>query len=121
MKSADITQYLTLRNALLAERASIQARLQEIATALDERGPATAATATAGGKRTFSAATKAKMAAAQRARWASKRAGKAPAPVAAPKAKRKMSAEGRARIIAATKARWAKIRAAKAKAPAGGK
>ncbi|MEY4198343.1 MAG: hypothetical protein RLZZ265_83 [Verrucomicrobiota bacterium] len=122
MKSADISQYLSLRNALLAERASLQARLQEIATALDEGSRATSK-ASAGGRRVFSAATKAKMAASQRARWAAKLAGKAPASAVAPKAKakRKLSAEGRAKIIAATKARWAKVRAAKAKAAAGGK
>lgn len=121
MKSADITKYLTLRKALLAERASLEARLQEIATALDA-GSQIAAQASPGGRRVFSAATKAKMAASQRARWAAKLGRKSPTPAAAaPKAKRKLSAEGRARIIAATKARWAKVRAAKAKAGTGGK
>jgi hypothetical protein len=57
--------------------------------------------------RTVSAAGKARMAAAQRARWAS---AKDPA-----KPKRKLSAAGRARIAAAQKARWAKIKAAKNK------
>ena len=121
MKSADISQFLILRKNLLAERARLQARLQEIATALDGAADP-AAKATRGGKRVFSAATKAKMAASQRARWAAKLAGKSPAPAAAaPKAKRSISAEGRAKIIAATKARWARVRAAKAKAGTGGK
>jgi hypothetical protein len=56
-------------------------------------------------RRKMSAAGKARIAAAQRARWA-KVKGQA-------KPKRKMSAAGRARIVAAQKARWAKIRAAK--------
>jgi hypothetical protein len=53
-----------------------------------------------------SAAGKARMAAAQRARWA-KAKGKTK--------KRKLSAAGRAAIGAAQKARWAKLRAAKKK------
>jgi hypothetical protein len=63
-----------------------------------------------GGKasgRKVSAAGKARMAAAQRARWATVK-GQA-------KPKRKLSAAGRAAIAAAQKARWAKIRAAKKK------
>jgi len=74
------------------------------------------------GKR--SAAARAKMAAAQKARWAKVKAKTSPATPAAPapekKKKRKMSPEGKARIIAAQKARWAKKRAAaETKAPAG--
>jgi hypothetical protein len=66
------------------------------------------------GKR--SAATRARMAAAQRARWAAKNNGASePATVHAaessPKKKRTMSAEARARIAAAQKARWAKKKA----------
>ena len=64
-------------------------------------------------KRTFSAASKAKMAAAQKARWAKKN-GTAPAAVEAPvvKKKRTISPEGLARIAAAQKARWAKVKKA---------
>jgi hypothetical protein len=61
------------------------------------------------GKR--SAATRAKMAAAQKARWAKKlgKAAPAVAPAAkAPKKKRTMSPEARAKIAAAQRARWAK-------------
>ena len=60
-------------------------------------------------KRQMSAASRAKIAAAQKARWA-KAKGK-PAKQAQPK-RRKMSAAGRARISAAAKARWAKAKAA---------
>lgn len=51
-----------------------------------------------------SAATRARMAAAQRARWANRR-GKTPAK--AKRGRRKISAAGRARIAAAARARWA--------------
>ena len=76
-------------------------------------------------KRGMSAAGKARIAAAQKLRWAKVHAAKAkPAAKAMVKSvvaakpatkKRKMSPEGRARIIAAAKARWAKVRAAKKK------
>ena len=64
-----------------------------------------------GGKprRGMSAAGQARVAAAQRKRWAAlKKADATPA-----KAKRKMSAAGRKRIIEATRKRWAAWRAAK--------
>ncbi len=66
------------------------------------------------GKR--SAAARAKMAAAQKARWAKLRQGGAKAssvaaPAKAPRKKRTMSPEARARIAAAQRARWAKQKA----------
>ena len=62
----------------------------------------------------MSAAGKAKIAAAQKARWAKIKAAK-PATKAAMPAKKKfaMSAAAKAKISAAAKARWAKIKAAK--------
>jgi len=69
-------------------------------------------------KRIISAASRRKMALAQKARWA--RAGKGSHPEKAVSdsapVKRVISAAGRKRIAAATKARWAKFRAAKKKA-----
>jgi hypothetical protein len=77
-------------------------------------------------KRGMSAAGKARVVAAQKARWAKIKAAKTSiAPTAKPVAKAggvakpagrkgKISPEGMARIIAATKARWAKVKAAKA-------
>jgi hypothetical protein len=59
---------------------------------------------------TISAAGRARIAAAQRARWAKVKGRKAPA---AKKGKRRMSAAGRAAISRAAKARWAKYNAAK--------
>jgi hypothetical protein len=78
--------------------------------------PASAAPAVKDGRKgKRSAATIAKMKAAQKARWAAKN-GAAPAavetPVVTTKKKRTMSPEARARIAAAQKARWAKFRKA---------
>ena len=62
-------------------------------------------------RRKMSAAGRAKIAAAQKARWAKQKGIK-------PAAKRKISAAGIARIKAAQKARWAKVNANKAAKPA---
>ena len=59
----------------------------------------------------MSAAGKARIVAAQKARWAKVKTAK-PAVAPAPKKKGGMSAAGRARIAAAAKARWAKAKAA---------
>lgn len=118
MKS-DIQTYLKLQTALINEKAQLEARLAAINRVLGGDVVVTAApTAKRGGKRTFSAATKAKMAAAQKARWA-KLKGKTTIPATASpsapavKKKRKMSAAGKANIRAAVKARWAKVNAQK--------
>jgi hypothetical protein len=72
------------------------------------------------GTRTVSAASRRKMARAQKARWASLRK-ESPAAVAVAKTgsahgKRTMSAAGRKRIAAAQRRRWAKMRAQQKKA-----
>jgi hypothetical protein len=69
-------------------------------------------------KRIISAASRRKMALAQKARWASIRKGSQPVVAAAKttgsaRAKRTMSASARRKIAAAQRARWAKFRAAK--------
>ena len=122
----DLKQYLKLQTALLNEKARIEARLNAINQVLggDVSVVTTVPSATSkrGGARKFSAATKAKMAAAQKARWAVRKgvvvsAAATTSPSApAVKKKRKMSAAGKANIRAAVKARWAKVEAAKAKA-----
>src|SRR5208282_5750011 len=61
-------------------------------------------------KRKMSAAGRAKIAAAQKARWA-KATGRKSAPKPVKKARRKMSAAARAKIAAAAKARWKKAKA----------
>jgi len=69
----------------------------------------------------FSAAVRAKMAKAQRERWA-KLKGEEPAavvePIAKPRKKRKLSVAGRKRIAEATRKRWAEYNAAKKRAAA---
>jgi hypothetical protein len=62
------------------------------------------------GRRTMSASARAKIGAAQKARWAKVNGKKAVRPAKA--GRKKMSAAGRARIAAAAKARWAKAKAA---------
>jgi hypothetical protein len=64
-----------------------------------------------GGRRTMSAAARARIAAAQRARWARQRGGGVGARAAGgPRKRRRMSPEARARIAAAQRARWARQR-----------
>ena len=64
-----------------------------------------------GGRRTMSPAARARIAAAQRRRWAKQKAG-AHSAAPARRGRRRMSAAGRARISAAAKARWARAKAA---------
>ena len=96
--------------------ASLQSELTAIFGSESKAAPVkTAKPAKKGG---MSAAGRAKVAAAQKARWAKINAAKAKTVPQAAKVKqavRKMSAEGRAKIAAAAKARWAKVRAEKAK------
>ena len=67
-------------------------------------------------RKRFSAASRRKMALAQKARWAKLRGESEPAKAAATaKPKRKLSAAGRKAIAEATRKRWATVRAAKAK------
>lgn len=85
---------------------SLQSQLQSL---LDGNvKPPTAAPGTPG-KRKMSAAGRARIAAAARARWAKLR-GTAPAKTSKPK--RQMSAAARARLSALAKARWKKAKAA---------
>ena len=66
-----------------------------------------AITRSRGRRRPMSAATRAKLAAAARARWARQRGGSTLGKVTAGKKRRKLSAAGRKRISDAMKARWA--------------
>jgi hypothetical protein len=115
---------INLTPAQLRKAADLQdkiAQLQSELTAIfgSESKAAPQAAKPAKKKGGMSAAGRAKVAAAQKARWAKINAakGKTAAPQAAKvkQAVRKMSAEGRAKIAAAAKARWAKVRAEKAK------
>jgi hypothetical protein len=100
------------------QKTHIDAKIAEL-RALLPGGPAeTAATpeAPTRKRKKFSAASRRKMALAQKARWAKiKGESKPSASAKPPKAKRRFSKEGMARIIAATKKRW-RLQKAAAKA-----
>ena len=100
------------------QKTHIDAKIAEL-RALLSGGPAeTAATpeAPTRKRKKFSAASRRKMALAQKARWAKiKGESKPSASAKPPKAKRRFSKEGMARIIAATKKRW-RLQKAAAKA-----
>jgi hypothetical protein len=106
-----------------SKRREIEEKIAEIRNALDGRtSPVVAspdgATPVPRGKRGMTAGGKARVAAAQRQRWAAFHKEKAPkAPTkTAPARKRKLGAAGRKAIADAMKKRWAAYRAAKAKA-----
>jgi hypothetical protein len=93
----------------LAIREKIEALERELEQVVAGASPVTNGT---GDKRkwTMSPGARAKIAAAQRARWAKQKTG---APAGKPsKGKRKMSAAARAKIAAVARARWAKAKAA---------
>ena len=104
-----------------AERDRLTAAMAEIRAELSQRGSSGTSTVAAGTdrsapkKRTMSASARARIAAAQRARWqAYKKAKAAPAPARAEKPKkRKLSAAGRRAIQLATKKRWAEYHKAR--------
>jgi hypothetical protein len=106
------------RDIIEAAIAGLEVKKQTIATQLVELRQllsgdpsATASSNSAPTSGGMSAASRARIAEAQRKRWAAiKKADETPA-----KKKRKLSPEGRQRIIDATKRRWALARAAKSK------
>src|SRR5215831_6329719 len=112
MDLTNLTSNQLIRAAKIKDQ--IDALNQQLNSILGGSVSVPAAKAPKGG---MSAAGKAKIAAAQKARWAKIHAAKGGTQAAKPAmpAKRKgaMSAAGRARIVAAQKARWAKIKAAK--------
>ncbi len=75
MKQISLTRYVAMRKAFVAEKAQLEARLAAINQALNG-AVAPAAGKPAKKKRTMSAAARAKIAAAQRARWAKVKAAK---------------------------------------------
>jgi hypothetical protein len=97
-----------LLSQLKKERDTIQHQLSALNAAITAfAGVYKNGTSTA--PRTMSAAARARIAAAQRVRWAKVRAGKKVA-VAKPVGKRVMSAASRRKIAAAQRARWAKVK-----------
>ena len=101
---AKITKLLKKKEALLERVSKVDAKL----SAFEGGTPSVTAVVK---KRGMSASARAKIAAAQKKRWAKLKGKKTAKPVA--KKKHKMSAAGRAAIAAAQKARWAKIKAQK--------
>ncbi|MBI5684281.1 MAG: hypothetical protein HZC54_04315 [Verrucomicrobia bacterium] len=97
-----IARLLKTKESLLAKAAEIDRQLSGF-----ESGKPVAPA----GKRILSPEAKARIAAAQKKRWAKLKGKKADKPVAK---KRTMTAAGRAAVSAAQKARWAKIKAEKA-------
>ena len=96
---------------LKKEHDRLTKEIRGVAAALAAFGAAFGKTGT---HRKISAAGRARIAAAQKARWARARNGRpAGKPVTVPK-KRTMSAAARKKIAAAQRARWAKVRATKA-------
>jgi len=90
----------------------IQSLREELAEILSSPiAPPSRATAAKAPKRQISAAGKARIAAAARARWARYRAAKPKSARPASNPKRTISAAGRARIAAVARARWARAKA----------
>jgi hypothetical protein len=117
MNLTNLTSNQLMRAAKIKDQ--IDALNQQLNSILGGLTSGPAAKAPKGG---MSAAGRARIAAAQKARWAKIHGAKGGTPAAKPamaaKPKGTMSAAGRARIVAAQKARWAKIHAAKGGAPA---
>jgi hypothetical protein len=107
---SDLKKLITLREQIDA----LQAELGSLLGGSGAGMPAPAAKRGRGGRRGITAAGRAAIAAAQRARWAKlkgmKQAGAAPA--SKPSGKRKLSAATRKAMAAAAKARWARAKAA---------
>jgi hypothetical protein len=104
-----MSNLLSLTTTQLRQAADLKEKIEalnkELASIL---GASTLASAKAP-KKGMSAAGRAKVAAAQKARWAKIKAAKPAAK--APAKKRTMSAAAKAKLSAAAKARWAKVKA----------
>lgn len=103
-------QLINLSTAKLKRIIALKRQIESLSAKLEALAGGSSAPAgrPAGKKWTMSAAARAKIAAAQRKRWAKTKAKPA-------RKKRTMSAAARARIAAAARERWAKVRAAKNK------
>ena len=105
-----MTSLQKLTVAQLRQVISIKEKIDELEEELAAvAGGEVAAAAKPRGRRGMSATGRARISAAQKARWAKVKGAKVEA---VPKKRRKMSAAGRARMAAAAKARWAKAKAA---------
>jgi DNA-binding protein HU-beta len=89
-----------------SQKRRIDEQIAELRSMLDGASARPSTASNRRGRR-MSAEGRARIAEAQRRRWAESKGETQSAPKAAPKAKRKLSAEGRAAIVAALKKRWA--------------
>ena len=100
-----------------AQQSQIESRISELQKMLDGHRSGTAETSETGQpqkkRKAFSAATRRKMAAAQRLRYSKLKQGSEPTQASLTKPKRKLSAQGRRAISLAAKKRWKAIKAAK--------
>jgi hypothetical protein len=110
---AALVGYQVQSDRLSATIADIQAQLGQRGPGRPPKAEASSSEEPAPRRRGMSAAGKARIAAAQRKRWAIVKAAKSEPK----KPKRRLSAAGRARIIAATKARWEAFRKSKGQKP----
>jgi ABC-type Fe3+-citrate transport system substrate-binding protein len=94
----------------LRRAADIKDKIESLQTELNRLLGSTNGTAAARKRRKMSALARARIAAAQKARWAKRRGVKSSK--AAAKPRRKMSAAARKRLAQLAKARWAKAKAA---------
>ena len=101
-----MSNLLTLTSAQLRQAARLKDQIATLEKKLAAIAGSPANQAPAVKREGMSAAGRARIAAAQRARWAKVKK------TSPPKRKSTMSAAGRARIAAAQKARWAKVKAA---------
>jgi hypothetical protein len=107
-------QLSSLTGVQLRRAAELKDKIEALNEELDSiLGTSAPVSSQAPRKRGMSAAGRARIAAAQKARWAKAKTAKSAKPAVKALAKRKvMSASARAKIAAAAKARWAKAKAA---------
>ena len=94
----------------LRRAAAIKEQIDELESELGKIVGGSGATPAPNGRRTMSASARARIGAAQKARWAKVKGKTAVKPAGS--SRRRMSAAARAKIAAAAKARWAKAKAA---------
>jgi hypothetical protein len=108
---------MDILQTLRSERSKLQDELNSLDAAIKALGGTSLGgrQSTSARRPTMSAAARARIAAAQRARWAKVRANAGQKLSVATRKRPKLSAAGKARIAAAQRARWAKIKAKKTK------
>ena len=104
-----------LSSQQLAKAAALKERIEtleaELAQIIGASQSEPARLSTSSGRRSMSAAAKARIGAATKARWARFRAAKGKSAPPAKKQRRRMTPAARARLAASAKARWAKAKA----------